>query len=500
MDKVDNTSTRPRNYTFDQFKDSLTNMAQKSLPSFDAPFWSYESLASQKSYTEKEVRNIVESGGRTAQRNLSRKFFNENGFYRQIVMHYGTLLKNQGVLIPSTSFGTSLQGSPNLKRYHNALTLLDKMKIKELFTRISITVLVDGIYYGLLTKKTRTDFSLMDLPFDYCRSHYQGADGVPRLEFDVSYFSRIREKKARQAALSLFPKYIVSHFHLWERGKRDRWLLIPSDQGVVFELFNSRPYFLSVLPSLVQYDEAVVVEMEKNLEEIKKILVQHIPHLNDGTLVFEPPEAEEMHSGTVDMMGRNNPHLSVLTSYGEVEVVQSQTTNSITHTALQQMSDNVFGKAGVSPNLFASKGNSSSKISLQYDTSVMMVLGEKYATFIGETINRAYGTTQLSFRFLMLPVTLYNEQEYVSDYFKLAQSGYSFLLPAIAQGMSQKDLLNLKDLENDLLDLPSKLQPLRSAYTQSGDEDKGGRPEEPDERTEKTEKNRVSLDEEESDE
>jgi hypothetical protein len=49
----------------------------------------------------------------------------------------------------------------------------------------------------------------------------------------------------------------------------------------------------------------------------------------------------------------------------------------------------------------------------------------------------------------------------------LAQSGYSFLLPSIASGINQRDLINIKSLENDVLDLSEVLIPLSSSYTQS---------------------------------
>ena len=47
------------------------------------------------------------------------------------------------------------------------------------------------------------------------------------------------------------------------------------------------------------------MEKKKDANEIKKILIQKIPHLADGTLLFEPVEAEEMHRGSVQMMKKN---------------------------------------------------------------------------------------------------------------------------------------------------------------------------------------------------
>jgi len=58
-------------------------------------------------------------------------------------------------------------------------------------------------------------------------------------------------------------------------------------------------------------------------------------------------------------------------------------------------------------------------------------------------------------------------------------------LPAIAADLSQKDLINLKELENDALKLTEILKPLSSAYTQGTGE--VGRPKLPvDEKSPKT--------------
>ena len=42
-------------------------------------------------------------------------------------------------------------------------------------------------------------------------------------------------------------------------------------------------------------------------------------------------------------------------------------------------------------------------------------------------------------------------------------------MPAMALGLSQKDLVNIKDLENKVLLLGEKLIPPSTSYTQSGD-------------------------------
>ena len=83
------------------------------------------------------------------------------------------------------------------------------------------------------------------------------------------------------------------------------------------------------------------------------------------------------------------------------------------------------------------------------------------ARLITSIINEKYGNTNITFTYKILPVSFYNQKEYVEETLKLANSGYSFLLPALAMDLSQRELSSIKDLENDVLKLKEKLLPLR---------------------------------------
>jgi hypothetical protein len=112
-----------------------------------------------------------------------------------------------------------------------------------------------------------------------------------------------------------------------------------------------------------------------------------------------------------------------------------------------------------------------------------------------------YSNGSVSFKYEILPVSCYTEKDYVDQTFKLAQSGFSFLIPSAAMDLSQKDLIGLKSLENDVLKLHEKLLPLQTSYTQSGnsgavdEESKNGAPvKNPEDKTEKTEANQEAID------
>ena len=99
-------------------------------------------------------------------------------------------------------------------------------------------------------------------------------------------------------------------------------------------------------------------------------------------------------------------------------------------------------------------------ISIKNDIALMMVLGNKYSRFFTFIINSLFANSNVTFKYTLLPISYYDSSDYITDAFKLAQSGYSLLLPCLALGITQKDLLNLKDLENNALKLIDKLIPI----------------------------------------
>lgn len=517
MDKqaqqTNNSATPPRMFDLETFKKASQSMIATNENSYRESYLNWEQVKPVREYTVQEVKDIIRSGSVDGQRELSRNYYNANGFYKQIITHYATLLRYYGILIPSPALGKSLQDKPIAKRYYNAVEFVDKMHLQSLCQRIAHKVLVDGTYYGAIQTMDKTTFTLMDLPAKYCRSKFQNEYGDLIVEFDVRFFNSITDKKNQQAALSTYPKVISSYYRKWSKNSStlSPWLFLPSDVGVAFNLFDARPYFLSIIPATIQYDTAVENELEREIEEIKKMVVQKIPHLNDGTLLFEPQEVAEMHEGAVKMLRTSNPKTSVFTTYGDVSVEGLKGSDAITNNTLKNMLQNTYANAGVSGEIFAATGSSSLGTSLEYDTALMMVLGNKIGIFISNILNLLYSNGAIRFKYVILPISCHNDKDYMNNYFKLASSGYSCILPAIAQGLTQHDLMNIKTLENDVLKLQEVLIPLSSAYTQSNNGDsveggkgndeseapteEGGRPPKGDlEKTEKTIKNKESKD------
>ena len=447
-----------------------------------------------RDYTPEKIERIITSGSLAEQQALSRNFFYKDGYYKQIIIHYATLLKYAGLLIPNPSLGKKLSTSHISKRYYNALDYVEKMNLPVFLTDCATRALIDGCYYGVIVQLDKQNFSVLDLPSGYCQTRYKDLNGDDLIEFDVSYFNSIVDLTAKEQALASYPKFIRDAYKKWQKQKSsNNWVIIPSDIGICFPFFDGRPLFLSVIPASLEYDDAIQTERDRDAEEIRKILVQKIPHLQDGRLLFEPDEAAEMHAGAVGML-KGNKNISVLTTYADVDAVVSKTTGESTSKTLEQIEKNIYAQAGVSGQIFSSTGSSTLDASIKNDIALMMYLANKFSRFITNSINRIYGNTNITFKYQILPVSIHNMDKFVDQSFKLSGSGYSYLLPVVALGLSQRDIVNLKELENDVLKLGEKLIPLSSSYTQSGDNPTGRPKLDDSEKAEKTIKNEESLD------
>ena len=422
-----------------------------------------------RDYTSEEVQAIINSGSSCEQQKLSRTYFHKGGYYTQIVLHYATLLTYAGLLIPNPSSGKNLSTSHIQKRYYNAMDYVERMQLPSFLTNCAVRALTDGCYYGIITELDKSVFTTIDLPAEYCRSNFKDAQGNDVIEFNLSYFDSITDEARRKSALAAYPKVFSRAYKEWGKHRRGQWFIVPSELAICFPALGGRPPFLSVIPASIDYDESVVTERERDLEEIRKIIVQKIPHLNDGRLLFEPDEALEIHTGTVGML-KGNKNISVMTTYADVDAITSKTQADKSEGTLDKMEKNIYAQAGVSSEVFTSSGSSSLDASLRNDMAFMMLLANKFSAYITNLLNRKFSNGNINFKYIIFPITYHNYDKFADTSFKLVGSGYSFLMPALAVGLSQRDLGNLKDLENNVLKLGEKLIPPSTSYTQGAKE------------------------------
>jgi hypothetical protein len=181
--------------TLATFTKAITSMVAKNESSYNLTRWGRNRYERVKEYSLEEIDRIIDSGSVEAQIALSRNYFAKGGFYQRLLLHYATLLKYTGLLIPHPSFGKSLSEQYVIKKYNNAINFLDNAKLPKLFTHIAIKALRDGCYYGVIQDVTDKSISILDLPIYYCRSRFKDKEGNDIIEFNVTYFDTIHDRE-----------------------------------------------------------------------------------------------------------------------------------------------------------------------------------------------------------------------------------------------------------------------------------------------------------------
>lgn len=454
-------------FDLDIFKDSIQGMVNKT-PKMNSYWSDYESW---RSYKLEDVLNILDHGNTAERIKLSQHFFKAEALYRTVILYYATFLQYKALVIPKYK-NVDKPAKKSEKVYFEAMDFCEINNIPELCYEFARTILINGSYAGVVSKLDRKNLAIVNIPYPYYRSRFKDVHNRDILEMDLGYFDDYAAVEGREAALAAYPQYIQKAYAKYKKGKGPQWVLLPEDVGFFLSLTEEAlPPFLNIIPAIFYYDIAIETEQERELDGISKIVVQHIPHLNTGELLFEPPEVEVMHNGVVDML-RNNRNVSVLTTYGEVDSISSKGSNEGIDDILEKIYDNIYIQCGVSPQLFSPTDAASVKGSLVKDLSMMMILANKFSKIFTRILNSVFGDKNMGLEYKILSLSYHNQKEFLDDSLNLAQNGYSFMLPAIAMGIDQHELLNLKVLENDVLELRNYLIPLKTSYTLSAEDAK----------------------------
>lgn len=419
------------------------------------------------SYDKEDIIRIVNEGNPIERAALSEFFFATNGLYKRIILHYATFLTYSWILVPypKDKMGKGdISEKKTAASYYSAADFCTTFQIDRKCALFAKDILIKGAYYGLIHDEGDT-VVIQDLPFDYCRSRFKNAHDVDIVEFNMAFFDTIRDEALRKEILDTYPKIIFKAYRKYKFHNGPKWIFLPAEMGIYFSYFEERPFFLDLIPLLDDLDDYKDIDKERNMQALKRILVQQVP-LDGMQLVFEPEEAEAMHEGALDMMS-NNKDVDVLTTYNKVELLDMSSDDD-EKTEIEDIQNLIYSSAGLSKELFFSTTEAGLAYSVNNDLAMMMILGQRFAHFFTALLNYKFENKKVKFRLLILPISYYNSAEYTSRAKELAAFGYPFLTPILSTGLDQTNLAALKDLENELLELDEVLKPLQSAYTQSG--------------------------------
>lgn len=416
-------------------------------------------------YTPLEIKSIVESGTAVERAELSDFFFHTSGLYKRIILHYATFLTYSWTLVPHVkNQRDKITEKKIAAAYYDASDFCSSFQIERKCTIFAKEILVKGAYYGII--HDNGDYvAIQDLPFNYCRSRFKNQQDIDIVEFNMKFFDTISDESLRKEILQTYPQCVQKGYWNYKNKNKDCWIYLPAEIGIYFCYFDESPFFLDLIPLLNDLDDYKDIDKKRNLLGLKRILVQKIG-VKDGKLDFEPDEAEVMHNGVIDML-RDNPDLDVLTTYADIKI-EDLSGSDDEKTEVEDVQNLIYESAGVSKEMFSATTDAGLDFSLKNDLAMMMILGRRFASFFSALINNKFSSKKVKFNLLILPISFYNNDDYITHAKDLAAFGYCFLAPILSTGIDQTNLADLKALEKDLLNLDEILKPLQSAYTQSG--------------------------------
>ena len=462
-----------------------------------------------RDFTIEEIEDIICSGSLEEIRELSRYYYRTNSLYRMNIDFLASLPLYYTMVTPIFENGKGSQ-TQITKAFYNACYFVEKLDIKNTLFRVTKEWLKTGVYFGILQEKDGKAV-LVDLPLSHCRTRFKDFNNLNVLEFDITYFNyKYSDPIERELAVLTFPEIVQKAWREYKAKKlSDTWIMVPASAGGVTFCFteDQTPVLISSLLELRHLKDAEGREEQRDENELYKLLIQQMPIDNNGELVFELEEIEQIHAGVAEMLQQLNT-VDVLTTVGEAKLENLQDSSAATQSAsrLEKYNKQAWDALGRSSLLFNANNSSSLSYMIKKDESIMKGYLNAYDTWIRFLLNQRFARTGLTFDFEILPITIFNQKEFSTDCLSGAQFGYSKMRAGVSLGIKQMVQLSLITFENDFLKMHEKMIPLMSSYTQNGDEknnsskekssngtgsknitNEGGRPELPDEqKSEKT--------------
>lgn len=425
---------------------------------------------------KKNVITAIEQYKISEMQEISNFFFKTSGIYSRLCRYMAYLYRYDWMLTPYIK-DKKQSKDKIINGFQKILDYLDDFGVKRFCGEIALKVIRNGCYYGYIIEQKDTAM-IQELAPSYCRSRFK-ANGRPVVEFNMAYFDdQFSDTRQRLKILNLFPKEFKKGYTLYKQGKippetigeKGGWYLLDTKYAFKFNLNDEDfPAFISVIPAIIDLDEAQELDKKKMQQQLLKIIIQRMPLDKNGNLVFDPDEAQMLHNNAVRMLGKAIG-IDVLTTFAETDVADMSDRTSVSSMdELSKVERAIFNEAGVSQMQFNSSGNMALEKSVLNDEASMNNLLLQFEDLLNALISNVNKSRKVTYRVQLLNTTIYNYKELAKLYKEQTQLGYSKMLPQIALGQSQNSILANAYFENEILNLVEMFIPPMSSNTMSSD-------------------------------
>lgn len=412
--------------------------------------------------TKEDILEWLKSPSSSEQslRNASNYLYIASSHYKRLIAYYAGLYTGAYVLLPSGFNPNSIAGKEETfkKNFYKTAKIVEALNIPQLMYNTFLVAEREGAYYGVIWSDSSSTF-IQRIDADYCKIT-SVCDGVFLYSVDMS---KLRGK------LEYYPDVFTEMYQAY-MTTGEKWQEVPVDlsfciKGDSSVMDCSLPVFAATMPQL--YTIANTEALQETATELKnyKMIAGDIPTDDKGRALMDEPTVRKYYSHISNAIGENVG--LALTPFKLYSLSFNDDGGVADVDDLSKAIGNFWSTAGTSGLLHGEENDTAgvTKLAIKNDETYVLDLVRQFE----RVVNRFLKTTMsgaLKFKVSILPITVFNKEEYI-DYYKSAASlGIGKSYYAAALGIPQIDVCGLEYMEGAVMPF-DKLTPLKSSFNTS---------------------------------
>ena len=468
-----------------EFNDALFKKTQETLLKIRDP-------------NRQDIKNIIGKDRKLIREYLKNPASNESNlisaarylFYRtqiffRLVHFYANMFDFRcRQVIPNISLTKENNPKKILKQYNDTLNWLDKYDIQGIMLPALIKVFREDVFFGIFY---RDDSGSILYPLDpsWCK-----IDGIYS-SHDFSYavdMSRFKNQQM-QELLEWLGDPLMSMWREYQRTG-EKWIHMDDRYAACFkfrtdDIDHVLPPLMAIFQELAARNDRADLQAIADELNIYKLLLIPMETISGSKRSDDFEVSPELMLGYYEKMLENLPDY-IAAALIPADVDKDNVLDFSTASAdsdvdrLEQSDKTLLGTAGGGAVLNANMITSTAAFKAWLKSESEFAISPLIPQIQGFTNRMLKYDCANPCTVKYFEISIYTKDDVQATLLESCQYGFSNRLAYNTfNGISERATIAMQLLENDILNLPEKMIPLSSSYTQSGDEE-GGRPEVPD--------------------
>ncbi len=420
-------------------------------------------------YTKENILKWLQSPSSNEKnlRNASNYMYLSSMHYQRLLQYYAGLYYGYYVISPlGFEKGAYTKKETVAKQYYKVTKFLELIDIPNLLRAVTVVCLRDGAFYGVKWSDKSSAFIQMLDPdmcklTSICNGTFLYAVDMSKLQGKLEYYPSV--------FTDMYSAYLATG-EKYQEVPPDVSVCVKADETLVdFAV----PPFAAVMPSL--YTIANMESLQETASELRnyKMITGKVPVDTNGNPLIGWDLYLKYYNQLSNALGENVGLAITPFEMDQFSFDQKSGVSDVDDIARSVA--NFWQTAGSSGLLHGIANDTSgvTKLSIKNDETYVFSIVKQLEKVLNRYLKTTFSGT-IKFKITILPVTVFNREEYVKQYKESAAFGLGKSHYAATLGIPQYDIAGLNYLEEDLVAF-NDLVPMRNTYT-SGDIEEQGRP------------------------